>query len=685
MRRAARLVLIALATLGIAWPASAAPPAQADDLTSGLNATMCGGDLPGDTHFTLAATGDTFPHENIQAVGEAQGYDVLFEQVRPFLQAADLAYTNFDGAMLAGAGYTGYPNFNFNPALAGALKNAGIDLVSTANNHILDRGPEGLDATMQVLDQNSILHHGTVPSTSNAAPRPPYLRIPISRDGVTVNLGFLSASWGTNGIPDPFNQVNLLFETNSYGADSSVRPGILENIAQAKRENDLVVVAAHWGVEYEFYPRATQTAAARRLAEAGADIILGAQPHTLQPVDIIDTNGRKTLVIYSLANFLASQGAFQAEFYSATSVVFYIGMVRGADGQVRVTGFRYLPTIHVENDTRPAPIPPQGYEDVIGHVRTILRDGSGARQISHDPSVLGPRVEVCPRLGFPENPELQIGGDFAEFYRTLGGSAPVDREQALAVLGLPSGPPRQELAGDCQRQTSVLYTPFQRLEWHAEADWPYRVVGTQLGLAVYAQKTGLRDIPRGDLSAITRPAFRSFYEQRGGMALFGLPISPELQENQATVQYFERARFELASADPSVPLDQQVRLGRLGDEYAGIAAQCNLPAPTAVPQSLLGGAQPLDLTAQQPSTASTPPQTSRWMWIGIVVTLLACSLGGLLLLQQATRPRASARVRDRGLRSATLARPQVQPGQTIRPPARPPIDDDEALRQLLGL
>ncbi|MBC6436153.1 CapA family protein, partial [Nostoc sp. HG1] len=87
----------------------------------------------------------------------------------------------------------------------------------------------------------------------------------------------MSASWGTNGIPDPYNQVNLLFDTNSYGAQGNVRPGILEAVAQARRETDLVVVAAHWGVEYEFYPRDTQTIAAQRLAEAGVDIILGAQ------------------------------------------------------------------------------------------------------------------------------------------------------------------------------------------------------------------------------------------------------------------------------------------------------------------------------------------------------------------------------------------------------------------------
>src|SRR5262245_56166094 len=179
-----------------------------------LAANMCGGDAPGDIHFTLAATGDTFPHENIQAVGEAQGYDYLFDYVRPFLQAADLAYTNFDGAMLAGSPYTGYPAFNYSPKLAAALNSAGIRLVSTANNHIMDRGPEGLDATLQVLQQAGIQQHGTVPSNIADRPRPVFLPLTLSRGGASVKVAFLSFSWGTNGIPDPYNQVNLLWQSN---------------------------------------------------------------------------------------------------------------------------------------------------------------------------------------------------------------------------------------------------------------------------------------------------------------------------------------------------------------------------------------------------------------------------------------------------------------------------------------
>src|SRR5512134_2022251 len=93
-RRASALLLVAALALPAAASRAAPPLQRGDGLDAPLlAANMCGAGDPGDTHFTLAATGDTFPHENIQYVADAQGYDYLFDHVRPFLKAADLAYT----------------------------------------------------------------------------------------------------------------------------------------------------------------------------------------------------------------------------------------------------------------------------------------------------------------------------------------------------------------------------------------------------------------------------------------------------------------------------------------------------------------------------------------------------------------------------------------------------------------
>ncbi|MBC8077623.1 MAG: CapA family protein, partial [Chloroflexales bacterium] len=554
-----------------------------------LAANMCGGGAPGETQFTIAATGDLFPHENIQAFAEAQGYDALFDYVRPFIQAADIGYTNFDGAMLASSPFTGYPMFNFNPALAPALKNAGIGLVSTANNHILDRGPEGIDATLDVLARAGIATHGTTPSQAASQPRPPFTLVPLSRDGITITLGFVSASWGTNGNADPFGQVNLLYNNGSeYGQQGGgVLQGVLDAVAQARAAADVVVVAAHWGYEYQFYPDASQAEAARQLAAAGADVILGAQPHTLQPVDILDTNGRKTLVIYSLANFVASQGAFQAQSYSATATVFYVGLTRHADGTVTLSGYRYLPTIHVDNDTRPAPIAPGDLPDVVSHVRLMMRDPDGVRQLAPDAAAIKGKVEVCPRLFFEATPDAPVGGDFAQHIATLGsGVTPRPPAEFIAVFGYPLGPAVEEPGANCTGAVRVLYTERQRLEWDAGASWPYRVVGTQLGALVYAQKYGGKPEEaqrRTDLAApdaFANEPFRAFYARYGGLNVFGYPISGPIQEagaagGERSVQYFERARFELNAAAPAgADLLAQVQIGLLGREYVAWPPPC---------------------------------------------------------------------------------------------------------------
>ncbi|NJM06407.1 CapA family protein [Candidatus Gracilibacteria bacterium] len=673
--------------------AEARPPSQrADGLdTPLLQANACGVGAD-EIHFTIAATGDTFPHENIQRVAEANGYDYLFDYVRPYLQAADLAYTNFDGAMLASSPSSGYPNFNFNPALAPALKNAGIDVVSTANNHILDRGPEGLDATIRVLDEAGIAYHGTVPSSFGAQPRPPFLTIPLVRDGITVTIGFISATWGTNGIPDPYNQVNLLYQSNAYGEQGGVRPSVLDAIAQAAAATDVVLVAAHWGFEYEFYPRSSQIEAAQAMAAAGADIILGAQPHTLQPVDFIDSGGRKTLVAYSLANFIASQGAFQATAFSATSVIFYVGIARSADGNVRVTGYRYLPTLHIDNDTRPAPIVAQTPDTVITHVRTILRDPSGILQVPAAPPPADERIEVCPSLQFAEAPQYGVPGDFAQHYRTLGGLSDRPPTDALRVLGYPLGPVTRELAGDCQTELSVLLTERQRLEWHAAEAWPYRVQGSQLGVAVFEQKYGPGQMDRRtslDGDAFADPRFQRFYEAMGGLSMFGFPISRLLIETddagvQRPVQYFERARFEL---DEAAEAGAQVKLGLLGREYKGIANQCGL-LETAASTSF----DRVGSTATLGSMPTLQGDTAGFNWTPWLLILLVTVLvlGGLTYLAYRREQSRREFYRKRAYqRRATLRRNTAQskqpPSVEVTPARQANPKDDDLLSDLLQM
>ncbi|NWJ45297.1 MAG: CapA family protein [Chloroflexi bacterium] len=587
----------------------------------------CGSGVSTDTHFTLAATGDFFPHLIIQHAGESLGYDYLFDKVRPFLANTDLGYTNFDGALLEDAPLSEYPNFNFSPQLAPALKKAGIGVVSTANNHILDKGLRGLDATLKVLDNSGILQHGTVSGEDVTKPRPPYLPINLSRNGVKVKIGFLSFTWGTNGIPDPNNQVNLLWETNEYGRQGKIRPQVLEAIAQARSETDFVVVAAHWGQEYNFYPEEYQIEGAKQMAAAGADVILGSQPHTLQPLDIIETGNHKTLVIYSLANFLAAQSWNQQEKFTNTSVILYVGFARREDGKVQLTGYRYLPIMMTDGETRTAPFPAENDQRSAAHVRELLRDPSGLQQFPEAP--LPNRLEVCPTLSFPEASDNTIRGDFYRYYTTLGNNYTRSLQESVAIIGLPLGKVKRELSGDCSQYTYVLYTERQRLELQPDTDWPFRIVGTQLGTEVYKEKYKLTDVERLPESEIASELFQNFYQKYGGVVVFGYPISGELRETDSetgfvkTVQYFERSRFETVlgtSGNPN-PL-YSVQLGLLGKEYAGIEAQCTNRS-TAINKVVAQPPKP-GTTSSEVRKMETASKSSNYnaLWQAIILTII---------------------------------------------------------------
>ncbi|HEX2913073.1 MAG TPA: CapA family protein [Chloroflexia bacterium] len=584
VRAISTLLLVLTLSLTVFTGTPAVTQAASSDLTQPLNQLNQCGSGEGTT-FTLAAVGDILLHMYIQNIAEQRGYDYLFDQVRPFLTAADLTYANFEGNANPSAPRSEYPQFNYNPTLAGALKKAGVDVVSTANNHAIDTGPAGVDATLDTLDQAGLLHHGT---TRRNQTRQAYLPLTFTaNNGETVKAAFLSYTFSTNGIPDPYGQVNMLW--NGRG---QVAQPVLDAIRKAKQETDLVIVAVHWGEEYQLSPNAQQRQGAQTLADAGADIILGDHPHTLQPAEWLESNGRQSLVIYSLGNFVAAQQAFQAQSFTQTSLIYYVGFTKLPNGKVVVNGYRYLP-VYIEYDLRPVPLLPSSDPTAYRHVLDEMRDPNGAHVISPVAGKSGPQgIKVCNSGSFRETGQV-IAGDFYDYFYTLGSNASrVELPVAVAIVGYPIAPVVEELAGDCTHTTRVLYTERQRLELQPEANWPFRVVGTQLGTEVYKIKYGVQNVERRTNiggGAIANERFRTFYQRYGGLTVFGYPISGLLQETDRDtgktkmVQYFERARFEYTPGEPenANPL-YKVQLGLLGREYPGIAAQCS-SAKSALP------------------------------------------------------------------------------------------------------
>lgn len=593
------LALTALMFLASAPVAQAQPPAGP---RWALN--RCGA---GDTvQYTLAIAGAITPDALLPGGIETPSYAEAFAPLRPFLAAADLGLATLAGSLAGGPA----------PALAAALAESNLLLLGAAHPRLLDRGPAGVDATLQTLARYGIYQHGAAPGGETA---PPFLKVTVPHPASPLTLGFLSATWGLGGNGDPRGQINLLADA------AGVLPAISSAIEQARSQTDLVVVMAAWGQPNDPNPVQARINAARNLIAAGADVVIGSIPGVTATVDWVRAGDREGLVIFSAGDLIGAA--------ETPAAVMYVGVTRDADGAARVTGIRYLPITPGNGNRGPAPLPvaPRDLSALVG-------DPGQLQVIAPLPPAS--KIEVCPPLLLPETPETPITGDFARFYQTFGSDQRRDLLEAIALLGLPLNPVRRELAGDCRQEVAVLYTERQRLELHPANDWPNRVLGSHLGTVAfrlaYPDQAVTARTDLNDPAAFAHPRFRAFYERYGGLSVFGYPISGALTERDPlsgrdlVVQYFERARFEL---DPVAPLPEQpiwqVRLGLLGREVGAQAASVLCPATVA-------------LNATAPSAIATPtaPATSRNVaqnssggmeWIMAVIIVLGLAAVGLLL------------------------------------------------------
>ncbi|HEY8528761.1 MAG TPA: CapA family protein [Paenibacillaceae bacterium] len=347
----------------------------------------------------LYAVGDIMVHmPQLPAYyDEAAGkYDFSpwFEDVRPVFADGGWVAGNLE-TVLAGADlkYSGFPRFNSPPELAGNLREAGFHVLSTANNHSLDRGWAGIVRTLERLREAGIVPVGTA-EDEEAARRP----VIVERSG--IRLGFLSYTYGTNGLPVPKDKpfaVNLI-DPERIRAD----------IARTREAGaDFVAVFLHFGNEYEKWPNDFQRDIARGAVEAGADIILGSHPHVVQPYEIWSVpgaggaeNGRRGLIFYSLGNFISNQTGNGTD----TGLIVRVRLTRTetADGRVTLSWdlpqfvptwvhiqkqsgkrhYRILPLPRILNDDRRDRFTPDEYarmeqirKETEAHVRSLEASG----------------------------------------------------------------------------------------------------------------------------------------------------------------------------------------------------------------------------------------------------------------------------------------------------------------------
>jgi poly-gamma-glutamate capsule biosynthesis protein CapA/YwtB (metallophosphatase superfamily) len=247
---------------------------------------------------SIAAIGDILLHDRVYEdaqSGSKFDFSPMFAPVKDMLADPDFLIANQESTPGGSEiGLSSYPLFNSPKEIVKSLQDAGVDAVTTANNHSLDQGEEGLLSAIDYYEKISMPYVGAFKSQED--------KEKIRTFNVNgIKFALLSYTYGTNGIPVPEGKdylVNLLDEKK-----------MIAEIKKAKTlDIDLVVMSLHWGNEYQRFPTDEQQRLAEVLTENGADIIFGHHPHVLQPIQTYKTSdGRDAVVIYSLGNFLSGQ------------------------------------------------------------------------------------------------------------------------------------------------------------------------------------------------------------------------------------------------------------------------------------------------------------------------------------------------------------------------------------------
>lgn len=249
---------------------------------------------------SLYFAGDAMQHiAQIESALQTDGtysYKECFTYVKEQVSEANLAICNLE-VTLGGEPYRGYPQFSAPDEFASALKDAGFDILLTANNHCLDRRNKGLIRTLDVLDSIGIAHVGTYRDSAERDSLYPYL--------TTVNnitFAILNYTYGTNGIPvNPPCIVNLIDTAQ-----------ILIDINKARsKKADVIIACMHWGDEYVLKQNKTQEQLTDWLIANGVNHIIGNHPHVIQPTELRKDkyNSGHHFIAYSLGNYISNMSA----------------------------------------------------------------------------------------------------------------------------------------------------------------------------------------------------------------------------------------------------------------------------------------------------------------------------------------------------------------------------------------
>ena len=246
--------------------------------------------MPNKDKITIMAVGDIMMGDHpvrighgVNSVAKKMGSEFLFDRVAPFLRDADISFGNLEAVLSAKNLRNSLCSLQLraSPNSVKGLKIAGFNVLSLANNHSMEHGPDAFIETVDILNANGIKPVGLLGTSHNCIPQV------IRRKGVL--FGFLGYS---------FQETKSSYRPLYAQVGSS--EGIFEDVKALSEKADIIIVSLHWGDEYIQRPSPEQIKLAHKLVDTGVNIILGHHPHCLQGIE----SYKKGLIAYSLGNFI---------------------------------------------------------------------------------------------------------------------------------------------------------------------------------------------------------------------------------------------------------------------------------------------------------------------------------------------------------------------------------------------
>ena len=299
--------------------------------------------IPEDSVANIVAIGDTLVHSQVykDAYDSSTGeYDFspLFKYITKYFEDKTIAVGNLETTFAGSArSVSGYPLFNSPEHLAIDLKELGLDIMTTANNHSLDSRYAGIESTLDFLDEAGLDHTGTSRSEEEQ-------NTILMKDLNGIKTAFLCFSYGTNGNPIPSGKeycINLI--------DKELMKRLID---KAKEEGaEAICVSMHWGVEYQTKQNKEQEELADFLLENDVNVILGCHSHVPQPMEMrtvtMEDGTTKTgFVIYSMGNFFSAQ----KDINTRDTVILNVQIRKnGVTGEITIDQATYAPVYDYDN------------------------------------------------------------------------------------------------------------------------------------------------------------------------------------------------------------------------------------------------------------------------------------------------------------------------------------------------